>query len=388
MELKERSYYIDWLRVVVVALLIPHHAAITFSHLGDAYVYRSIPTQSVYYFLQSTFLNLWFMRVLFCISGISTYYALRKRTFREYLGERFRRLLIPTVFAIVFVCPITGYLKAVNSHLFIGSFMIFYPEFFRGFVARYLGWGHFWFLVYLFVFSSILLFLISAFPFLASSFERASCFLSKKKNIVYPIVIFVFLEVLFRPFYPGYQNLYADWANFTVYLSFFLLGYVLSFREQALSASSKYWPMFLGLSCMSTLLFMAGKYSHDRLPGSILYFQEHPYGYAVLMALLQGLSEYSWVIFFIGVGRKYANKPHRVLSYLSKTSFALYIFHFVILSTVLYYLVETTLHHFVIFALAIGITYVVFFIVFELIIKRVSVLRYVCGVKTPSTQGL
>ena len=51
-----RLYYIDWLRIIIVALLIPHHIAITFSHLGDAYVYLPIKDNSIYFFFNLLFL--------------------------------------------------------------------------------------------------------------------------------------------------------------------------------------------------------------------------------------------------------------------------------------------------------------------------------------------
>jgi hypothetical protein len=54
---QKRQYYLDWLKIIVVALLVPHHIAITFSHLGDAYVFLPIKDGSIYFFLQSTFLN-------------------------------------------------------------------------------------------------------------------------------------------------------------------------------------------------------------------------------------------------------------------------------------------------------------------------------------------
>jgi hypothetical protein len=184
MEKAAREYYLDWLRILVVALLIPHHAAITFSHIGDAYVYSPIKIHSLYYFMQSTFLNLWFMSALFFISGISTYHALKKRTNREYLFERVIRLLLPAVFAIVCICPITGYLRARNVYDFKGSLLSFYPTFFTGFV-RYLGWGHFWFLAYLFVYSIILLLLRSIFTRTVDSWRAIqSAHVSNEKDMV------------------------------------------------------------------------------------------------------------------------------------------------------------------------------------------------------------
>jgi hypothetical protein len=134
----KREYYIDWLRIIVVALLLPHHVAITFSHIGDAYVFLPVKDNSLYFFIQSTFLNLWFMRLLFFVSGISTFYDLKKWTNKQYFLERCKRLLLPTVFAIAFIFPIMAYFRALNVDGFQGSLIKFFPVFFTKF-ETYLG---------------------------------------------------------------------------------------------------------------------------------------------------------------------------------------------------------------------------------------------------------
>ncbi len=125
-----REYYLDWLRIFVVALLIPHHAAITFSHIGDTYVYSPEVNTSVYFFIQSTFLNLWFMRVLFFVSGVSAYYALRKRTNKQFFVERCKKLLIPMLFGVIIICPIMAYFRSQNLNTFDGNIVTFFPYFF------------------------------------------------------------------------------------------------------------------------------------------------------------------------------------------------------------------------------------------------------------------
>ncbi|ADK83262.1 acyltransferase family protein [Sediminispirochaeta smaragdinae] len=373
MEHKDREYYLDWLRVIVVALLIPHHAAITFSHLGDAYIYSDHQIPSLYYFIQSKFLNLWFMRLLFLVSGFSSFYALKKRNFREYLLERVKRLMVPLCFAIAFICPPTAYLMAIKTYHFEGNIIDFYPEFFKGFVNRYLGWGHLWFLAYLFVFSLILIVLLKILQNNIAYIEKASRFLSE--HILFPMIVIIFLEVLLRPFFPGLQNLYSDWANFSVYLTFFLLGYLFAFRKTSTATILKYTRMFGILSLTLTIVFI---YLHHWF-----FISEKPfprYG-TMLLALIQGSDEYVLVLFFIGMAKRYIHKRSPLLLYLSRTSFALYLFHYLILSAVIYGLLRTGLHHYVIFVISVLLTYAIFFILFESVIKRIGILRYVCGIK-------
>ena len=57
-QLIKRVYYLDWIRVSIVLILIPFHAAVTFSHIGNGYVYTSEPINSWLYIFISDYFNL------------------------------------------------------------------------------------------------------------------------------------------------------------------------------------------------------------------------------------------------------------------------------------------------------------------------------------------
>jgi len=375
-----RLYYIDWLRIIIVALLIPHHIAITFSHLGDAYVYLPIKDNSIYFFFQSTFLNLWFMRMMFFVSGISTFYALRKRTNKEYFKERCKKLLLPCAFAILFICPAMGYLKAITLNGFNGSLITFYPVFFKNIVA-YLGWAHFWFLVYLFVFSMIFLLIRMSLKNMDNLTERIGGFLSKSSNIMIPIFVFALLETTFRPFYPGFQTLINDWANFTVYLSFFLLGYIIASNKNCINAILNNLRLFTIIAIVSAGLFLFLKYAQNNIFSFINYYNDKTYTYQLYLSFIQGLAEYSLVFTFFGYSKLYLNKDNKIYRYLSKTSFSLFIFHFLLVNMTMYFMIKLSLNHFAIYLLSIAIVYCLFFILYEIFIKQIPPLRFILGIK-------
>jgi peptidoglycan/LPS O-acetylase OafA/YrhL len=377
---QKREYYLDWLRIVVVALLVPHHIAITFSHIGDAYVFLPIKDNSLYFFIQSTFLNLWFMRLLFFVSGISTYYALQKRTNREYITERCKKLLLPTIFAIIFICPIMAYFRAININNFQGSIIQFFPIFFTKF-ETYLGWAHFWFLIYLFVYSLVFLALKVVLKNNIQIIEKTGSFLAKGKNIILPLFIITFFEIVFRPFYPGLQNLVDDWANFTVYLSFFILGYVMTNSAECLEKIEKNIHLFFIVACITVPCTIFLKYAQNNIDIFMNYYDLLEYAYKVVVAFFQGIAEYSLVMLIIGVAKKYINVNNSVYKYLSKTSFSLYMFHYVIVNMVMYLFIKTQLNHYVMYVLAISSVYIIFIIIFEIFLKRIFIFRFICGIK-------
>jgi peptidoglycan/LPS O-acetylase OafA/YrhL len=376
----KREYYIDWLKIIVVALLVPHHIAITFSHIGDAYVFMPVKDNSLYFFIQSSFLNLWFMRLLFFVSGISTFHALKKRTNKQYFTERCKRLLLPTVVAIIFICPMMAYFRALNLNGFQGSLLKFFPVFFTKF-ETYLGWAHFWFLIYLFVYSIIFLLLRMLLRTGNKIFENIGIILSKSKYIFLPMGIIMFFELLFRPNYPGKQTLVNDWANFTVYLTFFMVGFIFANNNKCLEKTRENLSAFSVLGVIAAAGFIFLKFASENIEQFIQYYNQFGYKYKLITAFFQGISEYSLVMAIIGFSQKYININNKLYKYLSKTSFALYMFHYLIINIVMYYFIKINLNHYAMFFFAIIIVYIIFFILFELIIKRVNVLKYICGIK-------
>ncbi len=375
-----RAYYIDWLRTIIVYLLIPHHIAITFSHLGDAYINLPIKDDALYFFIQSAFLNLWFMRMLFFISGISTFYALQKRSNKAYFIERCKKLLLPTVFAMIFVCPAMGYFKAITMNNFTDSLFAFYPIFFKN-IVYYLGWAHFWFLVYLFVFSMIFLIIRRIMGNIDTIAEKTGCYLSKKNRIIIPIVIFVFFETLFRPFYPGFQTLINDWANVSIYFSFFLFGYIIGSNSNCIDIIASKIHLFAIIACISAISFIFLQYAQDNILLFTGYYNDMTYAYKLCLSFIRGAAEYSLVLLIFGIAKLYLNKDNQIIRYLSKASFSLYIFHFLIVNLIMYFMIKLSWNHFTIYFLSIFLVYLLFFIIYELVIKQIPPLRYICGIK-------
>lgn len=369
---KERVYFLDWLRLIVVLLLIPHHTAVSFSHIGNGYIYSNEAVDSLYYIIQSDFLNLWFMRLLFFISGVSTFMALKKRTQLEYLKERFSKLIIPAAFVTLCLGPITAYIVEYSKGIFFGSIFTFFPVYLNN-ITKYLGWAHMWFCIYLFVFSVILLPLFSYLIQRPGITKLISMFLEMKYNYLLPMLIIVIFEIVLRPFFPGYQNLIMDWANFTVYLSFFLIGFIMGQEGDLLSVLALNWKISGVLAGLSTVINIIIKRTE--------YFQNTNYTVIVLLSFLSGVAAYTWVMFFVGIGKRYFNRTNKYLSNFSKSAFALYIFHYMILTILILFLIKTSLNHYIMFMITCVTTYLLFLILYELIFKRVKILRYICGLK-------
>ena len=109
-----RRHDLDWLRVIVFGLLIFYHVGMFFVpwgwHIKNNVIYE-------WFAVPMYFLNQWRIPILFVISGMGTYYALGKRSRKQFSRERLRRLgfpLLATSFTQRIVRPHQNSLKNQN----------------------------------------------------------------------------------------------------------------------------------------------------------------------------------------------------------------------------------------------------------------------------------
>ena len=104
------------------------------------------------------FLNQWRIPILFVISGMGTYYALGKRSRKQFSRERLRRLGFPLLIGMLLIVPPQVYIERIAHAQFTGGYFDFWPS--QAFTPVYpegnLSWHHLWFLPYLLIFSLIL----------------------------------------------------------------------------------------------------------------------------------------------------------------------------------------------------------------------------------------
>ncbi len=355
---EKRKYYLDWIKVCVVLILVPFHTAVSFSHIGHAYNYTEEVVNSFLFIFISDYFNLWFMRMLFFISGISVFLALKKRSKKQFIKNRFRRLMVPVIFVVFTIGPLSGYILAIQHYSYVGSFISFYPQFFLH-VTQYLFWGHMWYCVYLFAYSIVTLPLFFYLKRNIDVVDQLNLFLEKKNHILLPMLIIAAFEMLFRPFYPGLQTLIGDWANFFVYLSFFIFGFVMGQSSSLMHVISKKMMIFFISAVASTIIYFYIKRFSN--------FSLESYKIKALLSSLWGIAAYSWVFFYLAFFKRYVNKSNRLLSYLSKTSFHLYVFHYFILSIILFFMFQTEMNYYMIWLTTTVLTYLVFIFMYELV---------------------
>ena len=127
----ERRYDIDWLRVIAIGLLLMYHVAIVFQPWAMLIGFIRSDETSTAIWQPMTMLNVWRIPILFYVSGMGVFFAMKKRNWFQLIKERSIRILIPFLFGIVAITPL---------HMFV--FQEYYNLGFSYFPHR----GHLWFL--------------------------------------------------------------------------------------------------------------------------------------------------------------------------------------------------------------------------------------------------
>jgi hypothetical protein len=98
----ERRHDLDWLRIVLFAILVPHHAAVGFVGFGEP-IYGFVNDR-----LGGGLLELaiywshgWRLPSLFLIAGIGTWFATRRDAGPGWVAGRAARLLVPAAFGAI-----------------------------------------------------------------------------------------------------------------------------------------------------------------------------------------------------------------------------------------------------------------------------------------------
>ncbi len=294
----ERQYYIDWIRVIAIALLIIYHTAIGFQPWGGFVGFITNWEAWPALWAPMTMLNIWRIPLLFYVSGMGLYLAIQNRNLKQLFIERFLRIGLPLLFGSLFIVPLHWYL------------LQYYYE--RD-IAYTPNMGHLWFL------GNILLYVVVLAPFfyfLKNQNEtKAVVFFKKIWNTPFSLVIILMFFVV--------ETLLLKPAIFEMY-AFTLHGLILGF-----------------LAFLFGFLFMLGGPQFLRILQKwkwiflIIAFTLFIYRYlqmpVVAPSYLLSIESNCWIFSIISFAYKYLNINNKALAYLKEAAYPVYILHMVFL---------------------------------------------------------
>lgn len=379
----QRMYDLDWLRVIAIVLVLYFHVAMIFTSDWDFHIKNKELSNLWLEF--NYWLSRFRMPLLFFISGVGSYFALRKRSGWTFLKERHNRLLIPLIFSMFVIVPPQIYFERIFDGVTYTSFLDFYPNTFN-FIPYPEGdfsWHHMWFVCYLFVYSLISLpFFLVLKSTKGKRFFEKNRWLGKSSNIYLlmlpTLLVFVFWTIRFH----RTNDLIQDWGWFPYWMTFFWIGYVVACRQEfweSLERNRKTSLKF-AMICIVLLNFFRWNSADFQYIWSAdwrMYWEGYFYN------SLQALDAWLWLFAMVGYGRKYLNKPSKLLAYANEAIYPFYILHQTIIIAVGYYVIQVEesiaakylFVSTVSFALTVGI--------YEFFIRPYGIMRFLFGMKAP-----
>ncbi len=195
----ERRYDLDWIRIFGMLIIFFYHCGRSFN-LEDWHVKNNTLSPGISIIL--SVLEIWMMPLFFMISAMSSYYSLTRRSPKQYVLERFKRLIIPFIFGtFVILVPVQVYIERASHGHFEGSFIDFYPHYFDGLYAlggNFAWMGlHLWYLEFLFIFSMLTLplFVVGIKKKSSGPFTNAVSFFRKPGAIFLMAIPLVLMEI-------------------------------------------------------------------------------------------------------------------------------------------------------------------------------------------------
>lgn len=323
-----RRYDIDWLRVLAVLLLFPFHTLRVYNAGEAFYVKGAHPSVAVN--AVTEFISLWHMPLLFLLAGASTYFALGKRSSRQYLWERVKRLAVPFVFGVLVLVPPqtwygarfnSGSLQSYWSYITSGDFLRENPagDYFGGY-----GTGHLWFIEVLFVIAVVALPLV-----VWGRSERGGAVMrSISRHLARPVwwllVPFVMAAGFVLP------DPLTDHTT-AFYLVFFVLGYLTVSGEEFIKSAVRYRWHALAFGMALALVFL--------VKGDVIDSDTADIRELVPVMYASGLGGWLIIVGLLGCGKRYLDRTSPMLRYLAEASYPVYILHQTVIVVAAFYIV-------------------------------------------------
>ena len=357
-----RRYDIDWLRVILFGLLIPFHVAIgvywstygteinpnigdisdenteEFANENNDYTSESVDFTS----MVLHWMHQWRLAALFMISGMGTAFAFKRRTWKIYLTERCKRLLIPMFFG-AWTMGFAGSVIMGNETItpagltygFLFGIIWRSLSFWIPIFGKLIALGHLWFLWNLFQYSLILL---PVFHIVRNNPEGSISGILRapfrmRTGIGALIIIPLLLsstEILFKPWFPGYIGVGYEWFWF---FAFFAIGYI------CIISKDEYYQLIENQRVTITIATLIWTIAfvwlrleqHDTgipyVDGGWVGTEGFHSRMTVVACLIHSFHAWFWCLTIFSWGSHVLNRNHRYLPYLNQGVYPFYIVH-------------------------------------------------------------
>jgi glucans biosynthesis protein C len=307
-----RKNYLDNLRNMMILLLFPVHTFMIWNNFGRKFYIWAGADKILSTLIVAV--NPWFMPLLFAVAGISARYSLLKRSKKEFLVERVKKLLVPFITGLVFLVPVQTLYARKYFFEYKGNYIDNIVYFFTH-ITDMTGYdgcftpGQLWFILFLFIIS-ILFLVLNKFI----SYEKVEKY-SSRLNVWQILAMFIPVALLY---YVGNFGSFSIGKCFTL----FILGYYVLSNDNVLEIIRRNVKLILVLFAVSEVTLI------------ILFYRMSFYE-----DIFVNFTAWTGILAFVSVGEKFLDKSTFFTKYFNAASYPVYILHQSILVAAAYYTV-------------------------------------------------
>ncbi len=376
-----RLQFIDNIRWALIVLVIFHHSAVTYGHIGSWY-YNQDPVPGVgTTLILATFLafnQAYFMGFLFLIAGYFVAPAFDRKGFNTFMRDRAIRLGLPSLFFMLVIHPLTVYwlLRDLYQHS-RPSLWQAYPAFITS--GRVLSAsGPMWFALALLLFCVIyaLWRLIASKPADASVNARAP--LPSHRHVIALAICLAVTGFLVKVVEPvGATVLNMQLGNFPQYIALFAVGTAAYRNNWLLRIPYRFGLYWMGLALTAGLalwvlvILSSGVMKGE--PPTRMFGGWH--WQSALYCIWESLVCLGMSLGVLVLFRDKLRVPPLLAGFMTRNAFAAYMFHTPLLVAVTLALRPLPAPHLVKFALAGLVTVPITFLSSEFVFRRIPLLK-------------
>ena len=312
----------------------------------------------------------WFMMLMFLIAGISARYSLEKLSSKQFIKSRTRKLLVPATLGLFILHWITGFFNTQGASLTMGSPMLpeEMPVFIKYFIWSVSGIGPLWFIQDLWLFSIVIVLIrkIDKKDILWKACEKIQIIPIILLGVLLYVGSFTLILYPRAESFDGLLNLYKP-LN---YLIPFLMGYFVFSHDKVQEKLGKYSPILISIAIVCGTILTITTFEQDN---TLPQYLQSPLNIIYAWFMMLGL---------LGIFQRFCNKTNAFATYMTKSSFGLYVVHYIVIASFGYMLkVHTSLPIFAIYAILTLAVFVLSPLIYE-VLRRIPFVRWcIFGIK-------
>lgn len=374
---KQRLYYLDWLRVLAFSLLIISNSARVFGE-EKWWMQNFVTNVEIDYVL--IFFGQWRMPLLFLVSGATIAIVMHRKSFSQFIDDRFIRILIPLIAGMLLVIPPQIYYIWLAKG-YTQSFSQFYSGILelKWFPEGNFHWLHLWYLAFVFIFTIIIL------PFLGllRSEGTQKSLNSLARVLCNPALLFASVLVFQIPYYiVNSIQPNGNFAGLAYYFPFFIFGALFLTRNYVSESIKLNRKMALSLGVVFTVLLYCF-FWYKSSDGETLFSTGLPGIIDQKIKLMAvSLNQWFWLIAITGYAHQYLNFGHKALTYANTAVYPFYILNQTVIVILAYYVISLDISIVSKFFIILAGTFILIGILYEAVLKRSTISRLLFGIKT------